>query len=625
MGLGKGFTVLIGLVSSSAALADGAANDAAIALNPVIVTATRTAEKLNDTLAPVTLITRADIERLQPRDFQDLLVGLPGIVVSNSGGSGKATTISLRGTNSDHIIVLLDGIKLGSATLGTTSFEQIPVDLIDHIEIVRGPRSSLYGSEAIGGVIQIFTKRAAAGETLTPSFAIGAGSMGSARQELGLRGSLGQAWYSAGFSGQTTEGIDSRPSVGEGDDDGYWNLAGSLATGWRFANGAEISANWLRAKSRNEYDGSYTNESDNTQEAFGGQARFKPLSFWNVALSAGQSRDLSVNFHRPEIPANRSQINTARDSYSFQNDFAIGDTQSISAGVDQQHDRVSGSTAYDVKSRDNTGLFAQYQGGWRGHELSFSLRRDDNQQFGNYETGGAAYGYRFANGIRIGASHGTAFKAPTFNQLYFPNFGDPSLQPETSRSSEVNLSGVADLGEACFTGSVNGYRSRISNLIDFVPPTYAPENIGLALIYGVEAQAGLQWRGLRTQLTYNWLDPENRSDGANQGKTLQRRVKHNARVDLDYAFSRISVGSTVYAAGQRYSNPGNTSTTGGYTTVDLRAAYDVVPGWQLQLAARNLLDKRYQTVATYEQPGITFFATVRYTPTLKSSPKPSQP
>ncbi len=615
---GTGFMAFIGFVSSSAALADGAASGAAVELDPIVVTASRTAEKLSDTLASVTLISREDIERLQPRDFQDLLVGLPGITVSNSGGAGKATTIFMRGTNSDHVIVLLDGIKLGSATLGTTSFEQIPVDLIDHIEIVRGPRSSLYGSEAIGGVIQIFSKRARAGEALTPSLAIGGGSKGSASQELGLRGSYGQAWYSLGLRGQTTDGIDAQPSANEGDDDGYWNLAGSLATGWRFANGAEISANWLRTRSRNEYDGGFTNESDNTQEVFGGQTRFKPLPFWNLSLTAGRSRDLSENFHRPEIAANRSQINTARDNYSFQNDFAIGDSQSISAGVDQQHDRVSGSTTYDVKSRDNTGLFAQYQGRYLGHELQLSLRRDDNQQFGNYETGGAAYGYRFANGIRIGASHGTAFKAPTFNQLYFPNFGDPSLQPETSRSSEVNLSGVATLGEACFTGSVNGYRSRISKLIDFVPPTYAPENIGLALIYGVEVQAGARWRSLRSQLTYNWLDPENRSNGANEGKTLQRRVQHDARLDVDYDFSRYSVGSTVHAAGKRYSNPGNTSTTGGYTTVDLRAAYDVVPGWQLQLAVRNLLDKRYQTVATYEQPGINFFATVRYTPTLKS-------
>lgn len=617
MRFGNGFAAFIGLVSSSAALADSGT----VELDPVVVTATRTAAKLSDTLAPITVISREDIERLQPRDFQDLLVGLPGITVSNSGGSGKATTIFMRGTNADHVIVLLDGVKLGSATLGTTSFEQIPVDLIDHIEIVRGPRSSLYGSEAIGGVIQIFTKRAKAGETLTPSFAIGGGSMGSARQELGLRGSLGQAWYSVGLSGQTTEGINSRPQVNEGDDDGYWNLAGSLATGWRFENGAEVSANWLRAKSRNEYDGSFTNESDNTQEVFGGSARFKPLPFWNVVLAAGQSRDLSVNFHRPEITANRSQINTARDNYSWQNDFALNDANTLSAGVDQQHDRVSGSTAYEVKSRDNTGVFAQYQGRYLGHELQLSLRHDDNQQFGNYDTGGAAYGYRFANGIRIGASHGTAFKAPTFNQLYFPNFGDPSLQPETSRSSELNLSAAHRFGEVGTSFAVNGYRTRVTNLIDFVPPTFAPENIGAALIYGVELQAGAQWQALRTQATFNWLDPENRSDGANQGNTLQRRVRRSARLDVDYAFAKATIGGTLNGAGPRYSNPSNTSTTGGYATVDLRAAYDVLPAWQLQLAARNLLDKRYQTVASYEQPGFNFFVTVRYTPALKSSQK----
>lgn len=614
-------------VISSAVFAEDDSLEIA-SLDTVIVTATRTPEKAEDALAPVTVITREDIDRLQPRDFQDLLVGLPGLAVTNNGGPGKATSLQLRGTNADHVVVLIDGIKIGSATLGTTAFEQLPVDQVDHVEIVRGPRSSLYGSEAIGGVIQIFTKRAEPGDTSpVPSFALGGGNLGSGKFEAGIRGGAGSGgWYSLGVSGETTDGIDVQPAAGEPDRDGFHSIAGSANTGWRFANGAEISASWLRAASHNKYDGSYTNESDNTQQVFGGHARFSPLTFWTVTLSAGESQDLSENDHDPLVDDfmggltdNRSTIDTYRDSYSWQNDLALAAGQQLSAGVDFEHDRVGGTTGYVVASRDNAGLFAQYQGRFAAHELQASLRADRNEQFGAHNTGSAAYGYRFGNGVRVGASYGTAFKAPSFNDLYFPGYGVPTLHPEKSRSSELS---IADTELALWGGvwnwSLNGYRTTVDQLIVYnpgIPPFGAPDNIGSARIIGTELQVGARFDALSMQTYLNWLDPENRSDDANHGKILPRRARQTARFDLDYDWRRASLGTTLNATGRRYDNPANSTELGAYATLDLRASWQLLPQWQLQLKAANVLDRHYQIVAGYAQFGATYLAMIRYTPT----------
>ncbi|MES2684689.1 MAG: TonB-dependent vitamin B12 receptor [Pseudomonadota bacterium] len=611
-----GKTLLATLAAATACPAF--AQDAkSVELAPVIVTASRVAETLDATLAPVTVITRADIERLQAASLQELLVGLPGISITNNGGAGKATSVFLRGSNSDHLIVLIDGIKIGSATLGSTSFEQIPVDLIERIEIVRGPRSSLYGSEAIGGVIQIFTKRAKAGEAITPTFAIGGGSLGSAKQELGVRGSVGTGgWYNLGASASTTDGIDVQPASSDRDRDGFRSVAGSLASGWRFANGAEVSGNWLRAHSRNEYDGfnaASNNVADSVQQVFGGKVRYAPVKPLLLTFAAGQSQDLSDNFRKPTGGA-LTTFDTTRYHYSLLGDYRLSERQGLSAGVDYQDDRVFSTTTYDEDSRDNLGVFAQYQGGYGGHELQLSLRHDDNQQYGQHDTGAAAYGYRFGNGIRVGVSHGTAFKAPTFNQLYFPNFGDPTLKPETSRSSEINISGSNRVSGVDANWSLNGYRTRITNLIDFVPPTFAPVNVGESQILGVEAQLAARWQTLSATTTLNWMEPENRSEGANKGKTLQRRPERTARLDLDYRFARASIGASVYGASKRYNNPSNSVAVDGYGTVDLRATVQVLPAWQLQLKAANLLDKDYQTVSGFDQAGNTYFVTVRYSP-----------
>ena len=239
-----------------------------------------------------------------------------------------------------------------------------------------------------------------------------------------------------------------------------------------------------------------------------------------------------------------------------------------------------------------------------------SLREDDNAQFSRNTTGGVAYGYRFGPGLRAVASYATAFKAPTFNELYFPNFGSPDLQPEDARNVEIGLQRQA----AGHQWALNAFRTQIDELIAFDADLGAPSNIDRALVRGIEAQWGTQFGDLRLQSYLTWLKPENDGDGAHRGNTLPRRRERSARLDVDYERRAFSAGLTLYGASSGFDNIANTTPLPGYATLNLRFGWQALPQWLLQLEGRNVLDKDYETAATYETYGASVMATVRFTP-----------
>lgn len=466
------------------------ASDQATELDQIIVTATRTARTADETLASVTVITREEIDRRQATSVQEVLRGVPGLGVANSGGLGKATSVFLRGTNSDHVLVLVDGIRIGSATLGTAAFQDIPIDQIERIEVVRGPRSSLYGSEAIGGMIQIFTRKG--GGAFKPSFSAGGGSHTTYKLSGGVSGGDERGWYNVSASHLDTRGFNAcnglpfPPGGGcftsEPDDDGYRNSAGSARAGYRFENGVELEGHLLHAEGKNEFDGSFVNQSDFVQQAVSGKLRFSPVANWDVTLLGGRSLDESENFLNG---ASMSVFDTERVSASLQNDITLVVNHLLTVGFDYYNDLVDSSEAFAVTSRDDKAGFAQYQGAFDGHDVVLGIRRDDNEQFGGRTTGNVAWGYTFGPGLRLTAAWGTAFKAPTFNQLFFPGFGNPNLKPEDSESWEVGASGrIAKL-----RWSLNSYYTQIDDLIAFDATTFASANIAEAQILGLEASA----------------------------------------------------------------------------------------------------------------------------------------
>ena len=607
---------LAAALASPAALAQPDPTD----LDEVVVTATRTRIAVADSVAPVQVLDREEIERSQARSLPELLRGRAGIDLVNQGGRGKLTTMSIRGTESDHVLVLVDGVRMGTATAGLVMFHDLPVDQIERVEIVRGPRSSLYGSEALGGVIQIFTRRDRG--AITPRARIGIGSDALREASAGIGGGNERGWFGVDVAWQRTDGFNAcRGSAAlfagcfadEPDDDGYRNRSLSARGGVALGETVSLEANVLRAEAENEYDGTIFggNESDNLQEAIGSTLTWSPSRQVQVTLQVGRSRDESDNFFRDgDAPREFvSAFDTRRDSASLQADFAPAAGQSLSAGVDWSDDRVRSTTDYDVGSRDNVGVFAAYQGRFGAHRLQASARHDDNEQFGGHATGSLGWGMDFDRGLRVNAGYATGFRAPSFNELYFPFSGNPELGPEESKS--LNLGVGQDLGD--WRWALDAFETRVDDLIGY--------NSAFELIqadearirggeFSVDASVG-EWE-LALQLSH--VDPRNRSEGANRGNLLTRRARNTGRVDVDRAFGALRFGVTVNGAGHRYDDAANTVRLGGYATTDLRLEYAINPDWTLQARATNVFDRDYETIAWYNQPGREFGLSLRWRP-----------
>jgi vitamin B12 transporter len=590
--------------------------DAGDALDEVVVTATRTAVTTDAALAPVEVITRDEILRAQATSLADLLRGRAGINLSNQGGDGKLTTLFVRGSESDHVLVLIDGVRVGSATSGLVSFQDLPISLIDRIEIVRGPRSSLYGSEAIGGVIQIFTRRDRGDATFR--FHAGAGSHGRREGGIGIGGGSEKGWFGLDAGFKQTDGIDACRGAGfpvfagcfvdgQTDRDGYTQHAFSLRGGVNIGESVVLQGHGLRVSGENEYDGSFVDNSDIVQQVVGATLKWQAGERVAVQFAAGSNQDESENF-LGTVPT--GEFATQRDSASVQADITLAERQVLTVGLDWLRDRVDSDTTYDDTRRGNRAVFAQYQGGFGAHDVQLALRRDDNDQFGGKTTGSAAWGMGFAEHWRVTASVGTAFKAPTFNELYFPFFGNPNLRPEYSKTFDL---GLAWRGERTRV-ALNAFETRVDDLIAYDGSIFLPNNIEKTRLRGAELQVDTAVFGWNIVGAASWLDPENRAPGSNDGKDLPRRARESARIDVDRAFGDFSVGLTGVANGKRYDDLGNTRRVDGFATLDLRAEYRFAQHWTLQARVANLFDERYETTSFYNQPGRTWSLMLRFQP-----------
>ncbi len=401
-------------------------------LDNLIVTASRTPQAPDAALAAVTIITREDIDRRAPASLPELLRGMPGVTIATNGGPGKVASTFLRGTDSDHALVLIDGVRIGSTTSGGAAFQDIPVEQIERIEIVRGPFSSLYGADAIGGVIHIFTRRPH--DAFDPTFNAGAGSDSTQRIGAGL-GGRGETsddkggWYSVHAAYESTDGIDAYRDNPDNpfddftldpDRDGYRNSSLSLGAGHRFSKAWDIEARALRAEGNNQYDG-FNDESDVVQQVVGGRVRYAPSEKVTLSLNLGRNDDLSDNF---SLGVPNGYFNSHRSTGSLQGDFGVGEGGLLTFGYDWRRDEVDSDTPYDQTSRINRGVFGQWQQGFGAHSLQLGLRRDDDTQFGGETTGSARWGWEFTDALRLTASYGTAYRSPTFNDLYYPFFGN---------------------------------------------------------------------------------------------------------------------------------------------------------------------------------------------------------
>jgi vitamin B12 transporter len=587
---------------------------AAVEQPPIIVTATRVAQTADETLSSVTVITRKDIERSQAGSLSELLQGIAGVNIVNQGGNGKLTSVYMRGTNPGHVAVLIDGIRMGSVTAGTVSWEFLPLAQVDRIEVVRGPNSALYGSEAIGGVIQIFTRRGDGPARWNVT--AGGGRYASREASADISGSHNNNWYSARLAHKQANGFDARqPTIEFGspvddpDNDGHDNTSASLRLGHRFENGTEFEFHGTHAEGNSEYDSTapFANEDDFVQQALGISLRATPTDNWDLTVAGGRSLDERDSF-RQGAPASGTTFNTERLTFSIQNDFTLASDDTLSVGADYHDDRVDSTTVYNETSRATTAGFVQYQGESGEHAWLARIRRLHDEQFGNRNTGNLAWGYHVGESIRINASYGTAYKAPTFNDLYFPNFmgfpsSNPNLRPEKSETFEIGLAGKAGK----LDWDARAYRTNIKDLIVFDLATFLPGNVNDAVINGLELAATGTVSGWTTRAAVTLLDAEDDASG----NDLPRRARRNLRLDMDRELGKAGLGATFIAQSSRYDDNANTIRVGGFGVFNLRGSYSLGRGLTLEGRLDNVFDKQYQTVDTYNTAGRSLFIGLR--------------
>ena len=611
--------ILLSTQTQIASAADSVAldNDGGLELS---ITANRREQEASKPLSAMTIITKQDIQKYQAFSVADVLRHVPGISIKNSGGVGKATSVFIRGTNSSHVLVLVDGVKIGSATLGTAPFEHLPVSQIERIEVLRGPRSSLYGSEAIGGVIQIFTTKAKEGK-VNPQFSLGYGSHNTLDMSFGVSGSNGTNWYQFGVGKKKTDGFNSRDSytaypaptyapteVKEKDKDGYFRDSLSLNLGHKFNNGAKAEFNLMDAQGENEYDGS-PNETDFHERVV--SVKLSGRVNQKLKLSGTIGSSLGDQDHFKDTVA-KSSFTTKRNIASVLADISINNSNTLLLGIDSSKDKVSGTTAYSETSRTNDAVFASLQSTIGKYDVELSLRSDDNQQFGKHTTGGFAVGHNFTNGLRISSSYATAFKAPTFNDLYYPNSGNVALKPEKSKNIEIGLSKQTRNGDL----SVSIYQNKIDSLINWAPDSqgnWKPANIDAVKIKGIELGHKINFAGWAFNTGLTFQKPE-ADKGVNKGKALRYRPEKILSLDADKTVGKFVVGASLQAESKRYTDQANTESLAGYATLDLRVNYVVAKDWNVGFKVGNVLDKEYKTNKGYNQAGTTAMLSVSYSP-----------
>ncbi|MFM9835999.1 MAG: TonB-dependent receptor domain-containing protein [Methylophilaceae bacterium] len=586
-----------------------------IELDDLVVTAARVPQPRESVIADITVIDREEIERAGQSSLIELLQSQPGIQVSSNGGAGQTTSVFLRGTNPGQVVVLIDGMRISSATAGTTAFENIPVAQIDRIEILRGPTTSLYGQDAIGGVIQIFTKRSEGSPQLSAS--AGYGSYNTKIAAVGLNGRLRDTSFSVNISSVDTDGFSAYKTQNPqfSDDDAYRNFAFSGALKQQLAQGHDIGIQLYQSKGSSQFD-SRSNTTDFSdyvkllQFSFALVSHNQFTSNWLSTLRLGESYDDYKSFQE----FGDSRFKTKQRQYAWQNDVTLP-LGTLTVLFDRLEQRLKSSTQFDKTSRDTDGIMLGYLVNVGNHSLQTNVRDDHSGQFGSHATGGLAYGYNLNENWRVTGSYGTAFKAPTFNDLYYPSTpgfppaSNPNLKPEESKSFEASLR----YEDKTSSASITGFHNKIKNLIQ-LDSNFTPFNSSNALIKGVTLAGAHQIDHWQVKGNIDIQSPKDEATG----HLLARRAEHFANLNIAYEWNDWRFGTEITASGKRFDNSDNVKKLSGYALVNFTTDYKINQEWKLQARANNILDKDYALAYdgnfAYQTPGANVFFSIIFSP-----------
>ncbi|OOE34783.1 TonB-dependent receptor domain-containing protein [Salinivibrio kushneri] len=573
----------------------------------VVVTASRFAQSDASVLQSATILTRQDIARLQARSLVDVLRTVPSIEIAQSGGRGQLASIFMRGTESDHSLVLIDGVRMASSITGSVDFNQIPVNSIERIEIIRGARATLYGSSAIGGVINIITKT----DKERANVSVTMGSLDHNAINGAWATKLSDKGHFFGMAGyESNDGYNVHPMASNrGDQHGFTGRNAQLGYShrWNASWSADITGRWYQNEYYYDYSGSLKHGWLESQ-ALAGNLNYRS-GVWSATLSGEFSQRDKYDYFPGSARKENKNSDVEQVSTSLGLQYQATEDWLLGGGVDYRQDTfnegslITNPDDIAINPRDNLGTYLLTQfSPVEPLSIEASARSDDNEQYGQHTTWQTSAGLAIAEGYQLVASYGTAFKAPSLTELYGLG-GNATLKPEESSNTELALRGVT----ADVDWSLTGYINRIDNLIQYAGsyPNGQNQNVDKAKIEGVEFIANFDVHALHNRISLEYKDPENEKTG----EQLQRRAKRVAKWDTSYQWERVLLGTQWQYQSERTDW---NDRLGSYSLWVVTASYQATDNLTVKGKVDNVFDKDYETAGGYPAPERAYFMTLDY-------------
>ncbi|WP_422846225.1 TonB-dependent receptor domain-containing protein [Acidovorax sp. M2(2025)] len=580
-----------------------AQNLRAPSLAETVVAATRSPQPLTDLVADISVVDRETIESSGATGLADLLARLPGVEFARNGGPGTTTSVYLRGAESRFTAVFIDGVRVDSQATGGAPWESIPLGLIDRIEVLRGPAGAVYGSDALGGVVQIFTKRGEKGTA--PYVGAGVGSHGTAKVEAGISGASGTVDYALGLERENSTGFNARTvSTQNPDRDSYRSTAGHARVGVQLNAAHRLEGTLMVNDTNSGYDNGLGKDDRSLH-----QMHALGLN-WSAQWSSAYKTRLSITDSRDEYETRPSPYlsDTRLRGYYFQNEWRQG-PHLVTAALERREDRLENAPIDAKRSQDAVALGYGYNAA--GHTVQLNVRHDSDSEFGGKTTGSVAYGYAITPQWRATASVGTGFRAPTLYHR-FSEYGVATLRPESSRNAEVALRYAQ--GSSTFSATL--FRNRLTNLISFAGPGTCVSDYGCYANTARAEYQGVTFAGSHRMgdVTLHGSVDLQRPRDLDTGKQLARRAKRHATLGADTRWAGWTLGAEVQASARRFDTVANTNVLGGYTLLNLYASTRIARDTTLLARIDNVADKDYQLARTYATAGRTVYVGIKWAP-----------
>ncbi|CAM5786804.1 TonB-dependent receptor [Castellaniella caeni] len=601
-------------------------------LSDIVVTPSRTAEPLSDVVGDVTVIGPKQLANAPGESLAQIIGQVPGVQFTTNGGSQTVTSLFIRGTSSTQSLILIDGMRINAATSGGAAFPAIDPAMVERIEILRGAASSLYGSDAIGGVVNIITKKGEQDRPLSAWANVGYGTYETSKSSLGLSGASDGWDYSLSASANDSKGFDATRkhkannninSDNYADKDGYRSHALSGTLGYQSTTGHRIGLAAYNGYTDGDFDKAgfdpmtyksfplHNVYSLYRQQAYALTSTDRITDAWESVLSFGWNKD-TVETRTPEMLSN---IASLRRIFSWQNNWEFLPQQRLSLLTEHTEERIQSSIQYDKTARNTNAVGLIYKGKFDRLHTQASVRNDNYTGYGNKTTGSLGFDYDLSSTWQIGIAGNTGFRMPTFNDLYWPGFNNPNLKPEKSRNIEAHV--TYDDAETHLRLAV--YQNKIRNMI--VPDSdYYPVNIGAATIRGLTLTGEQNLGDTTLRASADFLDPRNDNPQpadvyagfAAEGSTLPRRARQVFHASVEHRIQALKLGAEYEYTGNRYDDAANQTRLGGFSLVNLTAAYDFSKSLGVQVRWNNVFDKDYVLVDGYNTPGSNVFVNLSW-------------